>query len=72
LAYTEDDLTSIESAIVKLAGGSRIVEVTIEGKSVKYGQADLSELRNLAGYIRRKLGNSGLPKIFRTVTGPGL
>jgi len=47
MSYTSTDLTSVEAAIVTLATGERQVRVTINNKTIEYGQADLSKLEHL-------------------------
>jgi len=74
MAYTQADLTKIESAIVALAAGERTVRVTTAGgKSIEYGQADLPQLRALRDSVKKELETtSTTTRYIRTSTGKGL
>lgn len=47
MAFTTQDLQNIEAAILALATGARVVQVTAGGKTVQYAVADLDKLRAL-------------------------
>ena len=47
MAYTQSNLTDVESVIVDLAKDKRVVRVTIEVKSIEYSQTNIEELKNL-------------------------
>lgn len=47
MAFSSTDVSNIESAIVELATGARVVRASVGGRFVEYGQADLSKLTAL-------------------------
>lgn len=52
MAYTSDDLTAIERAIVALSTGQRTTEVRFaDGRAVKYSDATLAQLRELRAEV---------------------
>ena len=52
MAYTSDDLTSVETAIRNLIAGRRVASVTIGGETVQYSQVDLPQLRAIRDEIK--------------------
>ena len=58
MAYTSEDLSSIEEGLLKLARGERVVSVTIGDKTVRYSEADISQLRSLRNEIKAELQSS--------------
>jgi hypothetical protein len=64
MAYTQIDLTNIETALIDLARGNRIVKIVVEGKVCEFGQADISQLRVLRAEISAEIkaasGSTGL------------
>ena len=56
--YTERDLKKIKRAILSLAEGKRVVSVSINGREVKYGQAELPQLQELAKEIQSEITKS--------------
>jgi len=58
MAFTSTDLTAIEQAMVAIASGERVVEVTIAGKTIKYQAADLNKLQKLRNMIQADVNNS--------------
>jgi len=58
MAFTSTDLTAIEQAMVAIASGERVVEVTIAGKTIKYQAADLNKLQKLRNMIQADINNS--------------
>lgn len=73
MAFSQTDLTNIESAIIDLATGKRTVRVNIDGKLIEYGQAQLNELKALRADVKAELdaanGSSGF---VLTTTSKGL
>jgi hypothetical protein len=58
MAFTSTDLAAIEAAMVAIASGERVVEVTIAGKIIKYQAADLNKLQQLRNLIQADVNNS--------------
>ena len=59
MAFTSTDLTSIESAIITLAIGSRPIRVTFSnGHTIEYAEADLEKLKSLRSLIQTELGST--------------
>lgn len=59
MAYTQEDLQSVEDAIAKLQNGERVVQVAHDSHMVKYAEVDLAELIRLRNQIKSiiKVGN---------------
>ena len=73
MAYTSSDLTNIETAILALATGTRLVRVTINGKTKEYAQADLKQLEALRNTIKSEVNATALkPRFVLTRTSKGL
>jgi len=74
MAYTSTDLSTVETAILALAAGQRAVQVTLSsGKTIRYAEADLSQLRKLRDEIRSEINSAASRKrYFRTSTYKGL
>ena len=70
MSYKQSDLTNVETALLDLARGNRVVKVVVEGKICEYGQADIDQLRALRAEISAEIkvtsGTSGL--IYTTTT----
>ena len=63
MAFTSADLTQVETAIVNLGIGERVVTVRFSsGKTIQYHETDLGELERLRGMIKKDInltaGNS--------------
>ena len=73
MSYTQTDLTSIQTALIDLARGNRIVKVVVEGKVCEFGQADISQLRALRAEISAEIkAASGSTGLIYTTTSKGL
>lgn len=59
MAFTESDLDKIKDAIIALATGERVVQVTVDGRTTQYAQADLDKLKSLRSEIQSELGTAG-------------
>lgn len=71
--YTVEDLQSVTRAIVDLATGKRVVQVTTRGRTVTYSETDLNKLRALKTEIMTELNEgSGTPTLTTLATGKGL
>ena len=58
MAFTAADLANIESAMVDLATGARVVEVEIAGKTIRYQPTQLQQLQKLRNMIQADVNNS--------------
>ena len=55
MAFTSTDLENIESAIVELATGQRVVSLTIAGKTYQFAASNLDRLQQLRATIQAEL-----------------
>ncbi len=73
MAYTDTDLTNIQTAIMALATGTRVVSLSIGGKTIQYGQAQLNELKALRDEIKSEVNSTaGRAQYVLTSTDKGL
>jgi hypothetical protein len=74
MAFTSDDLTAVQSAIVELATGQRVVKISFSnGQNVEYEAAGLNGLKLLRSEIQAEISAAAnTPRYFRTVTSKGL
>jgi len=74
MAYTQDDLTQIEAAILRLQKGEHIVSVSYEGRSVTYAGPQLSDLMALRDRMKGELAqtNKTRTRQIRLTTSKGL
>ena len=73
MAFTQTDLENIQSAILSLATGTRKVSVTINGKTIEYGQTDLKQLESLRSSIKTELNAAeSKPRFVLTRSRKGL
>ena len=73
MAFTQTDLETIESAIVALASGQRVVSAEIDGNKVEWNRADLDKLRQLRKEIMAELQSAAARRRFvLTSTSKGL
>jgi len=70
--YTERDLNKVKRAILYLAEGKRVVSVSLAGREVKYGQAELPQLQDLANEIQSALSRSSSPRYSLIQSDKGL
>lgn len=55
MAFTSTDLTTLETALTKLASGQRVVECTVDGDTVTYNRTNISDLLKLRDRIKGEL-----------------
>jgi len=55
MAYTSTDLANVQAAVTALATGTRKVSVSLNGKTVQYGQVQLPELMTLRDQIQAEV-----------------
>ncbi|SEM74920.1 gpW protein [Syntrophus gentianae] len=72
MAYSDTNLSNIESAIIALATGARKVRVTMGDKSIEYSDADLDKLRSLRSDMMAEQTNKANSRYFLITTGKGL
>jgi len=73
MSYSQSDLTNIQTALIDLAQGNRVVKVVVEGKVCEYGQADINQLRALRAEISAEIkAASGATGLLYTTTFKGL
>jgi hypothetical protein len=73
MGYSEADLAAIETAILELAQGKRVVSVTMDGRTVQWQQADLDKLIALRNQIQSESqAAAGRPRFVLTSTSKGL
>ena len=64
MAYTTADLTKIQDAIIALAEGKRVVSVTVNGKTIAYGQSQIKELQALRDSIQAEINAASNARRF--------
>jgi hypothetical protein len=73
MAYAQTDLDDVQAAILALAGGERVVRVSVGEMVVEYSRSRLSDLKALRSEIRAELSAaSGRKPFFFTSTSKGL
>jgi hypothetical protein len=70
--YTENDLTLIKQAILELAGGRRVVSLSINGREIRYGQAELPQLQALAIEVQNDINQPNQPRYSLIQSSKGL
>ena len=51
MAYTSTNLVAVQTALLALATGDRVVSVSMEGQTIEYGRADITKLEALRSSI---------------------
>jgi len=73
MAYSSQDLTQVETAIIRLASGNSVVRVTIGDKTIQFQPSEIDKLKNLRKEIQSELrSSSGRPNHLVFQTGKGL
>lgn len=53
--YIENDLKKVRKAILDLVSGKRIVSVSLNDRTIRYGQTELPHLRELLADVENSL-----------------
>ena len=73
MAYSQADLASIQTALLKLATGQRVVSVSIDGKTIEYSRTDLDKLESLRNNIVSEINQTAKnPSCILIKTSKGL
>jgi len=64
MSYTAADLTKVQAAIVALAEGTRVVSVTVNGKTIQYSPAQIKELQTLRDSMQTEIGSTATRRRF--------
>jgi hypothetical protein len=73
MAFSEADKTAVEGALRNLALGQRVVRMTVAGKTMEFGEAQMSDLRDLLSQINGDLAAAEpAPSYVLTRTSKGL
>lgn len=73
MAFSEADKTAVEQALRNLAIGQRLVRLTVNGKTMEYSEAQMSDLRDLLSQINGDLAvATPAPSYVLTRTSKGL
>ncbi len=72
MAYSETDLSNLETAIIALATGARKVRMAIGDKIVEFSDTDLDKLRSLRSDMMAERAGKANSRYFLTTTGKGL
>jgi len=71
MAFSSTDLTSVETAIKAIIAGSRVVEVTVAGKTTRYQAPQIEALLKLRDQITTELSSdystSGSRRVSTTI-----
>ena len=58
MAFTATDLANVESAMVDLATGKRVVSVDVGGKSRQFQAVDLEKMQRLRNMIKADIADA--------------
>ncbi len=72
MSFTTDNLTKIQDAMIALAAGERVVRITVKGKTMEYGVADLPQLTALRDKIKSEPNKNSRKRFTRIQTRKGL
>lgn len=56
--YTAAELIKVQAAIVALAEGTRVVSVSVNGKTIEYGPADIKSLQTLRDAMQAEINSA--------------
>lgn len=74
MSYSQTDLENVQSAILSLATGERVVSVGFaDGKTVEYSRADLNKLNDLRSIIALEINLlANRPSCIKMTTTKGI
>lgn len=58
MSYTLADLSKVQDAIIALAEGTRVVSVSVNGKTIQYSPAQIKELQTLRDTMQAEIGSA--------------
>jgi hypothetical protein len=64
MAYSSTDLANVQTAIIGLATGTRVVSVTLADKTIEYSRTDIGMLEELRRTIKSELNSSNVNCMF--------
>ncbi len=72
MSFTTSDLQTVQQALIDLAAGKRVVRITVKGKTMEYGNADISQLTTLRNEIKSELNKGSRKRFVRFQVRKGL
>ena len=72
MTFTATDLSNVQTALIALATGQRVVSLSIGDKTITYGQAQINELRALRDEIRSECETVNQRRFVLAQTDKGL
>ena len=72
MTFTATDLSNVQTALIALATGQRVVSLSIGDKTITYGQAQINELRALRDEIRSEFETANQRRFVLAQTNKGL
>lgn len=76
MAWSEADLTAVQTAIMALVNGQAVVSASFSGQTIAYTRADLDKLRSLRAEMLREVDDADSTrsriKLTANRTGKGL
>jgi hypothetical protein len=72
MTFTATDLSNVQTALIALATGQRVVSLSIGDKTITYGQAQINELRALRDEIRSEVETVNQRRFVLAQTDKGL
>ena len=72
MTFTATDLANVQTALIALATGQRVVSLSIGDKTITYGQAQINELRALRDEIRSEVETVNQRRFVLAQTDKGL
>lgn len=58
MSWSQTDLDKVKDAILALATGERVTQVTVDGRTTQYAATDLDKLKALRDEMQSELGNA--------------